>query len=193
MFLIPVVVLAACFFLFFLKEVTDFFLVFNYADLWPLTPTMLFPPHNCLSEELSYFEHRSSKNPRDGCDVVKIPGDQQFLKHTHAHTLAARLAPTTIFITFKVTSVPFLLHPDAHFEIQRVVFTASWFLIAPSCCNVISFSALCPLEWPLRMFLMNYPMYLASRPVQLYLLRKVCFFSSSNSTPIAVFNTNNTR
>lgn len=59
-------------------------------------------------------------SPRDGCNVLRIPVDQQQLgKHP-----AARLAPTTMSTTFRVTPVLFLPHSDG-FELQQVFFTAS--------------------------------------------------------------------
>ncbi|MDW1568536.1 hypothetical protein R7D93_25430 [Vibrio sp. YT-15] len=39
--------------------------------------------------------------------------------------------------TFKVTSITFLHHSDAPFELQQLVFTMSTCLNALSCCHVI--------------------------------------------------------
>lgn len=54
------------------------------SDLWPLTQTRHFSPHNCSSLDLfsfwdNYQKEERSINPGEGCDVVKIPEDQQFV------------------------------------------------------------------------------------------------------------------
>lgn len=69
-----------------------------------------------------------SGSPGDGCHAVKIPIDQQFVKHSNPPVWQ----PTTISHSKSVSRLFF----DVHTKLRQVVFTASSCLHAVSCSNV---------------------------------------------------------
>lgn len=64
------------------------------SDLWPLTSTRHFRPHDCLS--LDFFSS-CFRDHENGCDVVENPSRSAAVCETLG-------PPTTMFTTFRVTS-----------------------------------------------------------------------------------------
>lgn len=88
-----------------LKTLVEFLLTF-YVSQWdfpfgPLAPTMkkVFSSTHMPITQYFLFLRPFSVNPGDGCEVVKVPVDQQLVKLSSA--------PTTLFTTSKVISIPF--------------------------------------------------------------------------------------
>lgn len=92
--------------------------------LWPLTSGVFLPSTQLLLTGYSLHSAPSSVNPREDCDGVEIPADQQFT-------------------TFKDTPISFLPRSNARFELQQVGCATSACQNALGCSLVVSCFAIC--------------------------------------------------
>lgn len=94
--------------------------------------------HNWASLGIFLFLGPFPVKPWDGGDVGKIPGDQQFVKHSEQQPVWHRQPYSSCSKSLKF---PFFPHSDAGFELGRAVFASSTRRNALGCCHVIGWLA----------------------------------------------------